>query len=63
MSDEHIHQFGRGANGVCRGCGEESNAGRNRRLIRESRPAETRTLDLYEALAAKSGFDYEGNAQ
>jgi hypothetical protein len=51
---EHAHTFGRGANGRCRECGEESNAGRKRREARENKPAEpAKPFDLYAALKAK----------
>jgi len=65
---EHVHVFGRGANGKCRECGAESKAGIKRRLAREARafhpqPREANLFSLYNALAAKSGFDYEGNAE
>lgn len=63
MSD-HVHVFGRGANGRCRECGAESKAGERRRLNREKRTAPAKAKwDLHAALSTKSGFDYEGNAE
>lgn len=65
---EHAHVYGRGANGLCRTCGHESNASRIRRVKRERRlaaeaAAPRKPFDLYEALCAKGGFDHEGNTQ
>lgn len=60
---EHVHLFGRGANGRCRECGTESKAGERRRLKREKRTAPPKErLDLHAALLAKGGFDHDGNA-
>lgn len=64
---DHEHVYGRGANGLCRTCGHESNASRIRRVKRERRlaaeaAAPRKPFDLYEALRGKGGIDYEGNA-
>jgi len=67
MNEGHTHEFGRGANGRCRTCGAESNAGKKRREAREERKTRGQSsspkFDLHAALSAKSGFDHEGNME
>ena len=58
--ETHEHIYGRGANGRCRVCGAESNAGKKRRLARERREAQSQVrlskpFSLYDALLAKDG--------
>lgn len=62
-TNDHAHVFGRGANGRCRECGAESKASMKRRLRRRNQASRIALLDLHSALMAKTGIDYEGNAQ